>query len=129
MHFATMGNYKKLKVWEKAHAVALEVCRTAAGIPSGQYGCLRNQMIRAALSIPTNIVEGSGQESGKDCCRFLRYSINSANEAEYHCLVARDLGLIGRSEHGKIESNTIEVRRMLYGLQRRIRASRTDKSG
>ena len=115
-----MGDYRKLKVWEKAHAMALNACRTAAKIRQGPYSCLRIQMIRAALSVPTNIVEAAAQESAKELSRFLRYAINSANETEYHSMVARDLGLIRRYDHESVEIQIIEVRRMLYGLKRRV---------
>jgi four helix bundle protein len=73
-------------------------------------------LIRAANSVPTNIVEGSGQEGQRDFCRFLRYSINSANEAEYHCLAAHDYGLIPQKKYAELTSMIAEVRKMLYGL-------------
>ena len=116
-----MGDYRKLKVWEKAHAMALCACRVSAKIKSGPYSCVRNQMIRAALSVPTNIVEGAAQQSVREFNRFVRYSINSANETEYHCFVARDLGLIRGEDHKLLEGQLEEVRRMLYGLQRGLR--------
>jgi four helix bundle protein len=60
-----VSDFKRLKVWRKAHALALDVHRIATRIRGSDNASLRNQMIRAAMSIPTNIVEGTGQKSGK----------------------------------------------------------------
>ena len=72
------------------------------------------------MSIPANIVEGRRQESEKDFARFLRYSLNSAFELEYHLLVARDVAAISDTDSAELMAETIEVRRMLYGLLRRL---------
>ena len=78
-----MSDYKRLQVWQKAHALALHAHRTAMGIRAAHYSPLKSQIIRAAMSIPANIVEGRRQESERDFARFLRYSLNSAYELEY----------------------------------------------
>ncbi|MEJ7757980.1 MAG: four helix bundle protein [Gemmatimonadaceae bacterium] len=56
----------------------------------------RNSIIRAAMSIPANSVEGREQASEKDFARFLRYSIGSASELEYHLIIGRDMELISQ---------------------------------
>jgi len=81
-----------------------------------RYASLRSQMTRAALSVPTNIVEGHGYTSKRDFGRFLGYSINSTSELEYHLIAARDLGAIGRSEFISLLAQLVEVRKMLHGL-------------
>lgn len=58
-----MSDFKRLKVWRKAHALALNAHRVANGMRGSVHMSLRNQLIRAAMSIPTNIVEGRGQKS------------------------------------------------------------------
>jgi hypothetical protein len=75
-----MSDYRDLVVFHKAHAMAKSANKLAISIRSSDYRSLRAQLIRSANSVPTNIVEGSGQESAKDFIRFLRYSVNSANE-------------------------------------------------
>ena len=80
-------------------------------------------MVRAAMSIPTNIVEGSGQESRREFRRFLRYAANSATELEYHLMVARDTRVISLNDFSALVSRTIEVRKMLSGLLKRVSAS------
>jgi four helix bundle protein len=93
-----VSDFKKLKVWRKAHALALDVHRVATRIRGSDNAPLRSQMIRAALSIPTNIVEGTGQRSGKEFGRFIGFALNSASELDYHLILARDLRLIGATD-------------------------------
>ena len=115
-----MSDYKKLEVWRKAHALALDTYRVATRIRGSDNATLRNQIIRAAMSIPTNIVEGTGQKSGKEFARFIGFALNSASELEYHLLVARDIRLIRASDFESLSSRTVEVRKMLHGLQNRV---------
>lgn len=70
------------------------------------------------MSVPTNIVEGSGQKSAAEFARFLRIALNSTTELEYHLIAARDLGAVGGSTVVTLISQLIEVRKMLYGLLR-----------
>ena len=60
-----VSDFKKLHVWQKAHALALHAHRIATGIRRSHDIALRSQIIRAAMSIPANIVEGRRQESEK----------------------------------------------------------------
>ncbi|MFI5246829.1 MAG: four helix bundle protein, partial [Gemmatimonadales bacterium] len=56
-----MQNYRRLSVWRKAHAVALNVHRLTERIPRGRNAGLIGQLQRAALSIPANIAEGASR--------------------------------------------------------------------
>jgi four helix bundle protein len=123
-----VSDFKRLKVWRKAHSLALSVRRVARSIRGADNASLRNQLIRAAMSIPTNIVEGTGQKTGKEFARFIGIALNSASELEYHLMMARDDLVIGVSEVESLLSRTIEVRKMLHGLQNAVLASpRTPK--
>ena len=121
MQACGVANFRKLLVWQKAHVLALLVDRLAGGIRGARYSTLRSQLTRAAMSIAANIVEGKGQESTKDFIRFLRYSVNSSNELEYHLLVARDIGAISDADFEPLEKRSTEVRKMLHGLINRLR--------
>jgi four helix bundle protein len=116
-----MSDFKKLEVWRKSHALALNVHRTAKRIRGRDYVALRSQMLRAAMSIPANIVEGSGQSSRREFARFLGIALNSATELEYHLITARDFGTISIADFHSISSQTVEVRRMLFGLTRYLK--------
>ena len=115
-----MSDFRKLKVWEKSHSLALNAISVAKKIRGSDNAALRLQIIRAAESIPTNIVEGSGQESAKEFGRFLSISIKSSSELEYHLILASDLHLIARSDITSLTDQTIQVRRMLYVLRTKV---------
>jgi four helix bundle protein len=121
-----MGDFKKLLVWRKAHALALRVHRAAARIRGSQNAALRNQMTRAAQSIVANIVEGRGQTSDREFARFLGYSLNSNAEVEQHLITAHDIKALPDSEFNEITALLIEVRKMTHGLRSCLVASARD---
>src|SRR5687768_16167490 len=121
-----MGDFKKLLVWQKAHALSLRVHRVAARIRGSQNAALRNQMTRAAQSIVANIVEGRGQTSEREFSRFLGYALNSASELEQHAITARDIKVIAESEFDAIMAQLTEVRKMIHGLRSRLAAPMND---
>lgn len=85
-----MQDFKKLNVWQKSHRLALQIYTVSKQLPSAERYGIISQMRRAALSIPTNIVEGCGRESSKEMNRFLTIAIGSANEIEFLLLFAKD---------------------------------------
>jgi four helix bundle protein len=91
--------------------------------PRTGYASLRGQITRAAESIPFNIVEGCGASSQKDFARFLDNSVKSSFELEYQLRLARDYGVLAHTRWQVLSGETIEVRRMLYGLRSKVLAS------
>ena len=115
-----MSDFRKLKVWQKAHAMALHSHSTARRIRGQEHVSLRSQIIRSAMSVPANIVEGRCQKGDVAFARYLRISIGSASELEYHLLIARDIGAISKTEHLSLYAEVAEVRMMLHGLVRNL---------
>src|SRR6476659_571479 len=107
-----MQDFHKLKVWEKAHALAIDVHRVVATFPRMEGVALIGQLRRAALSIPANIAEGAGKQGNAEFRRFLHMALGSAVETDYHLLAARDLGLL--------EPHTYDGRRMLCALIKKV---------
>src|SRR5688572_15392177 len=126
VHHQPMSDFKKLKVWQKAQTLALDTHRVACRIRGSSQSGMRTQMINAAMSVPTNIVESRGQRTARETCRYLRMSLNSATELEYHLLTAADLKAISRPQCLTLTSQLVEVRKMLYGLIRSL-TDRGDK--
>jgi four helix bundle protein len=118
-----VSDFRNLHVWRKAHALALNVHRVATGIRGADNAPLRNQMQRAAMSIPTNIVEGTGQRSGREFGRFLEIALKSASELEYHLILAQEIRAISVNDFEALSAQAIEVRKMLYGLRTKVTAS------
>jgi four helix bundle protein len=94
-----MKDFRELKVWEKAHALVLNLYRETTSFPPSELYGLTVQIRRAAASIPANIAEGCGRGSSADFARFLQIAMGSACELEYHLLLARDLGFLGAATH------------------------------
>lgn len=111
-----MSDFRKLDVWKEAHQLALECNRIAVTIRGAPYASLRSQIIRAAISVPANIVEGREQRTEKEFARFLRYSLGSASELEYHFIFAHDLNLISTQAFESLVERVTRVRKMLNGL-------------
>ena len=117
-----MSDFKKLRVWQKAHALSLCVDRVCKQIRGSQYASLRSQLFRAATSIPANIAEGRRQESEKEFARFLRIALNSSSELEYHLILAHDTQVISEDDFRSLVTQTIRVRKMLYTLLKRLQS-------
>ena len=115
-----MSDFKNLRVWQKAHALAVHAYRVATAMRRSRDLALRGQIIRAAISIPANIVEGRRQDGDKEFARFLRIALNSACELEYHLILARDIEAMPAHEAESLVRESIEVRRMLHGLINRL---------
>lgn len=119
-----MQDFRNLEVWQRAHQVVLAVYRVTTGFPSGERFGLTSQMRRCAVSIPSNIAEGSGRDSDPDFARFLRISMGSASELDYQLLLARDLGFMDEESYDDLSTELARVKRMLNGLLKRLDASR-----
>jgi len=115
-----MRDFKKLRVWEKAHRLTLAVYAATAGFPKEEMYGLTSQARRAASSVPANIAEGCGRDTGADFARFLHIASGSAVELEYHLLLARDLGMIPAPKHAELDFEVNEVKRMLATLVRKV---------
>ncbi len=116
-----MRDYNKLLVWQKAHALTLEIYQLCLKLPR-EHAALRSQMRRAAESISTNIVEGCSRRSQKDFGNFLQISIGSSAELEYQLRLAHDYNAVTDATWNKLHTQTVEVRRMLIGLAKKVRS-------
>src|SRR6266487_3933333 len=92
-----MQNYKDLKVWGKAHLLALEIYKASKSFPKEEQFNITSQLRRASISIPTNIAVGCGKFTNKDLGNFLQIALGSANEVEYLILFSSELGFLDRT--------------------------------
>ena len=111
-----MSDFRKLSVWRKAHALALNVHRTTGVIRGSGAHSLRSALSRASLSISTDIVEGSSQTTRKHFGKFVRLALNATAELEYQLIVARDTKKMSAISYDSLSSQTLEVKKMLHGL-------------
>jgi four helix bundle protein len=115
-----MKNFKKLKVWQKAHQLALRVYEATRRFPREEVFCLTLQVRRSATSIPSHLAEGCGRNTAADFAKFLQVAMGSACELEYQLILARDLGYLSPELHPKFEADVSEVKRMLAAFLLRV---------
>jgi four helix bundle protein len=89
-----MKDFRKLKVWEKAHQLVLKIYRITENLPREESYGLTSQIRRACVSIPTNIAEGCVRSSDADFSRFLYIALGSTSELEYLIMLSMDLKFI-----------------------------------
>ena len=119
-----MKDFRDLKVWEKAHEIALASYAMTANFPKHEVFGIVAQIRRAASSIGANIAEGCGRGGNAEFQRFLQMAMGSASELEYHFLLARDLGFLGAEVYEEMQAKVVEAKRMLAGLIRKVDAER-----
>jgi four helix bundle protein len=118
-----MQDFHKLKVWEKSHALVLELYQVTESFPKKEQFALTSQIQRAAVSIPTNIAEGCGKATSVDFKRYLQIAMGSSSELEYLLFLSRDLKYIEKEKYESLNASLVEIRKMLNGLIQSIKLS------
>jgi four helix bundle protein len=116
-----MRNFHELKIWEKSHALTLEIYEITRGFPKEELYGLTSQIRRSAASIPTNIAEGCGRNSEPEFIHFLQIAMGSTNETEYLLLLSQDLGFISPESFQILHNKLIEIKKMLSGFLQQLR--------
>lgn len=116
-----MRDHTKLRAFEMADEVALLVYKVTAAFPKEELYGLTSQMRRAAVSVPSNIVEGCARDSQADYLRFLYMAFGSLRELHYQIGLARRLGFLDHQVLELIESKITETEKVLNGLIRALR--------
>ena len=117
---AAVQDFKKLKVWSKAHSFVLDVYGATKPFPSIERYGLTAQLRKSAVSIPTNLAEGCGRDSTAAFASFVQIASGSACEAEYQLLLARDLGYLNPHDHARLSEHVAHLERMLTTLNRTL---------
>ena len=110
--------YRNLLVWQKAKALAVSVYKVADKGPLSRDFGLRDQMCRAAVSVPSNIAEGDERDSDKEAVRFLYIAKGSLAELRTQLEIALETGRVPEAEYQSLEAHCGEIRRMLGALIR-----------
>ena len=116
-----MEDFKDLRVWAKAHELTLALYQKTRAFPKEEMYGLTSQLRRAAASIGANIAEGCGRRSDAEMRRFVQIARGSANEVEYHLLLAKDLDFLSDEDHKNLEAGVLEIQRMLAALVQTLR--------
>ncbi|MCL0069666.1 four helix bundle protein [Dehalococcoidia bacterium] len=116
-----MRDHTKLRAFELADEVAVLVYRVTARFPKEELYGLTCQMRRAAISIPSNIVEGCARDSQADYLRFLYVAFGSLKELRYQLSLSKRLGFLLNEDSSLIEPKVVETEKVLNGLIRALR--------
>ena len=111
-----MRDHTKLRAFELADELAVLVYRLTADFPKEEQFGLTSQLRRAAVSVPSNIVEGCARGSEADYIRFLNIAFGSVRELHYQLNLSSRLGLLKVREFSKIEPVVTETEMVLNGL-------------
>jgi four helix bundle protein len=119
-----MKDFRRLKVWEKAHLLTLDIYKVTAAFPREEVYGLTSKMRRCSASLGANIAEGCGKQGNNELHRFLYIASGSASELDYHPLLARDLHYLSDQDYCRMNQKLVETRRMLTALLQKISADR-----
>ena len=115
-----MFNFEKLDVWQKAIVFADSIYSSTRSFPAEERFGLTNQMRRAAVSISSNIAEGSSRMSETDFGRFIEIGTGSLFEVVSQSFIAQKQSILADSGFRLIYRDAEELSRMLSGLRRSL---------
>lgn len=116
-----MEAHKKLIVWQKSINLVKMVYATVQSFPENELFGLVSQMKRAAISIPSNIAEGFGRGSKKECKRFVHIALGSAIELDTQLIISKELGFLNENGFNSVNLLLMEIIKMLKSLIRSMK--------
>lgn len=114
-----MKTHKNLDVWKNSRTFVTEVYKLTNAFPKEEIYGLTNQIRRSAVSVPSNIAEGSARQGNKEFIQFLYIALGSLAELETQLLIASDLKYVVVDQ--KMYDDLERIRMMLLGLIKYIK--------
>jgi four helix bundle protein len=111
-----MNNYKEWEVWKRSIKLAVKMYKLTAILPLEEKFGLVSQLRRCAVSIPSNIAEGSGRKSNKEFSQFLSIAYGSLCELDTQVIISMELGFLKNQDLEEIEKEVGELQKMLFAL-------------
>jgi four helix bundle protein len=115
-----MHNFKELKVWKAGIEVTKVIFQLTKSFPSEERYGLISQMVRSAISIPSNIAEGCGRKTNKDFYHFLNIALGSSFELETQLIIAKEFNYINQERLDDTCKSIIDIQKMISGLQKSL---------
>jgi four helix bundle protein len=118
--------FEKLDVWQEARQLVRHTYEAVKSFPSEEKFGLTSQITRAAVSVASNIAEGSSRASSKDQAHFSQLAYGSLMELNCQFILAKDLGFISEMEYVKNREEILKIANKLSAL-RQYQLSKTKK--
>jgi len=115
-----MHNFKELIVWQKSRGLVRDIYELTKKFPEDEKFGLTQQIRRAAISIPSNIAEGSGRGTKNDFLHFLDIANGSAFEVETQLYLGFDLGYITQTEIDTVLIKLFEIEKLIYNFRQSL---------
>ena len=119
-----MHDYKKLNVWSESIKIASIIYEITMRFPKEEQFGLTSQMRRCAVSIASNIAEGSGRNNPNEFNHFLGYAIGSSFELETQLILANGLGFCNETDFNNLMEKLIVCQKMLFKLQQSLKINK-----
>jgi four helix bundle protein len=110
-------SFEDLEVWQRGCRFAVDVFKTFGSCGSFT---MKDQVQRAALSIPSNIAEGYERNSNKEFVRFLNIAKGSGGELRTQLYISRKLDFLTKTEFSRLVGESKEISAMLHGLSKAV---------
>jgi four helix bundle protein len=117
-----MKNFKELRIWEKGMNIVKEIYLLSESLPNHEKYGLKSQLTRAAVSVPSNIAEGSSRESDRDYKRFLEIALGSLFELETQLLIIREIYNLENNKSSEILEMISNEQKMINAFIKKLKA-------
>lgn len=112
-----MHNFRELKIWQRSRELVKTIYKEVTSLPYEEKYCLKSQICRAVISIPSNIAEGYGRGTDKELCRFLDIATGSAFELETLLILSNDLEYLELEMVSSLITEINEIEKMIFNLK------------
>ena len=116
-----MRDFRKMVVWQRSFAFVKQVYQVTALLPKMESFVLVQQINKCAISIPSNIAEGSGRTSERDFGHFLSMALGSSFELETQLLLTSELGYVSNDYINSMICELHEIQKMIVALKKKLK--------
>jgi len=118
-----MSSHKNLDVWKLSVKFVVEIYQETSKFPKEEIFGITSQMRRSAVSISSNIAEGSGRQTDKEFIQFLYYSLGSKEELDTQLIIAKQLNYITQNSFDRLSPQLETIGKLLNGLIKYLKTS------
>ncbi len=116
-------NFEELEIWKRSARLAVEIIQLVDAI---KLFALRDQMIRSAISVPSNIAEGAERNSDKEFARFLNIALGSCGELRTQIYIASKASILSKEATTPLIQETRELSAMIQAFARKLSSLASD---